>query len=179
MDHWSEPKSLKELFDTYPDELDEYVNDYKIHVFEIAWFTDEQISKFTGDFRIVVNFFAKKRRSNGNYIPDDSQEIKHVDAVLKLLSVVTGDDSYSNLKLPEGRKKISMCDVAQNLINQGFTEGEAKGYKNGEIDGGNKMLYTLVQDGSLTVEVAAKKMGVPEEEFINKMNICGYKLPEA
>ena len=76
-----------------------------------------------------------------------------------------------------------MCDVAQNLINQGFAEGEAKGeargYKKGEIDGGNKMLYTLVQNGSLAAEVAAKQMGVPEEEFINKMNLCGYKLPEA
>ncbi len=58
--------------------------DYAIHVFEVAWFSDEQIAKFTSDFKVVANLFAKKRR-NKNYIPNDTTEIKHVDETLKLL----------------------------------------------------------------------------------------------
>ena len=57
-------------------------------------------------------------------------------------------------------------------------EGEAKGEARGEARGGNKMLYQLVQNGDLTVAVAAKNMGVSEEEFKDKMALCGYKLPE-
>ena len=55
----------------------------KINVFEIAWLTDEQISMFKSDFRIVVDFFVRKRK-NKDYVPDNKTEIRHVDAVLKL-----------------------------------------------------------------------------------------------
>ena len=135
MDHWNAPKNLKELFGEYPEELERYINDYKIHVFEIAWFSDEEIARFTGDFRIVANFFAKKRRNGGNYVPDDPQEIEHVDAVLKLLSVMSGDDSYRNLKISGEGRKISMCDVAQNLIAQGVAQGIVQGKAEGIAQG--------------------------------------------
>ena len=61
---WNKPKSLKELMDI-PDELDEYVNDYKIHVFEIAWLTEEQICKFQSDFRIDKRYEKVIQNSKG------------------------------------------------------------------------------------------------------------------
>lgn len=64
--------------------LEEYVNDYKIHVFEISWLTDEQVKMFKSDFRIVADFFTQIRKNN-NYIPSTAT-IEHVDEVLKLLS---------------------------------------------------------------------------------------------
>ena len=76
-----------------PEGLDKFVNDYSMQVFEIAWLTEEEIERFQSDFRIVANFFVKKRK-NKDYIPDDPTEIKHVDEVLKLLQVITGDDRY-------------------------------------------------------------------------------------
>ena len=93
------------------------MNDYKIHVFEISWLTDEQISMFTSDFRIVANFFVNKRK-NENYIPDDPQVITHVNEVLKLLSVMTGDNRYETiLRNEEG--VYTMCDVAERLEKKG------------------------------------------------------------
>ena len=59
--------------------------------------TEEQISRFRSDFKIVANFFVQKRK-NKDYIPDDPTEIKHIDEVLKLLQVMTGDEHY---KLPD------------------------------------------------------------------------------
>lgn len=52
--------------------------------------TDEQISKFTSDFKIVANFFINKRK-NKDYLPDDRTNFKHVDEILKFLAVMTGD----------------------------------------------------------------------------------------
>lgn len=37
-----------------PKELDPYVNDYKMEVFEIAWLTDKQIEMFKSDFKVVA-----------------------------------------------------------------------------------------------------------------------------
>ena len=96
-----------------PEGLDDYINDYKMLVFEVAWLTEEQISRFRSDFKIVANFFVQKRK-NKDYIPDDPTEIKHIDEVLKLLQVMTGDVHYKEVF----RKKKgvrSMCDVAERL----------------------------------------------------------------
>ena len=50
--------------------MEDYINDYRVHVFEISWLTDEEIDRFTSDFRIVANFFVNRRR-NKDYVPDD------------------------------------------------------------------------------------------------------------
>ena len=47
-EHWRAEKHLKDLLDI-PEGMEEYVNDLKINVFEIAWLTDEQISMFKSD----------------------------------------------------------------------------------------------------------------------------------
>ena len=94
--HWNSRKKIKELMEV-PQCLDSYVNDYQMHVFEVAWLTEEQISHFRSDFKVVANFFVQKRK-NRDYIPDDPTEIRHVDEVLKLLQVMTRDRRYEEIK---------------------------------------------------------------------------------
>lgn len=74
---WNQPTNIKALMDI-PEWLDPYVSDYKIQVFNIAWLSPKALRRFQGDFRIVANFFVKKRK-NPNYIPKDRTEIEHVD----------------------------------------------------------------------------------------------------
>ena len=107
-----------------PKDLEEYVNDYRIHVIEVAWLTDEQLNQFKSDFGIVANFFVQKRK-NKHYRPDDPREIKHVDEVLKLLSVMTGDKEYESILYynQESGEVKNMCSVAQRLIREGREEG--------------------------------------------------------
>lgn len=63
---------------------------------KIAWLTDEQLEMFKSDFKVVARFFVNKRR-NPDYVADDPTEIQHVDEVLKLLSVMTGDRDYEKV----------------------------------------------------------------------------------
>ena len=121
--HWTKKRTIKELMKV-PEDLDKYINDYKINVVEIAWFTEEQLKLFKSDFGIVANFFVQKRK-NKNYIPDDKREIKHVDAVLKLLSVMTKDNSYRELlyQKDDGKGEVkTMCEVAERLKVEGKRE---------------------------------------------------------
>ena len=105
-----------------PKELDPYVNDYKMEVFEIAWLTDEQLEMFKSDFKVVARFFVNKRR-NPDYVADDSTEIQHVDEVLKLLSVMTGDRDYEKVICNEMKGQVkNMCDVAERLKKMGRQE---------------------------------------------------------
>ena len=58
--HWYGKKNIKGLM-KIPEGLEEYINDYEMKVFEIAWLTEEEIERFQSDFRIVANFFVNKR----------------------------------------------------------------------------------------------------------------------
>ena len=118
--HWNSRKKIKELMEI-PRCLDMYVNDYQMHVFEVAWLTEEQISRFHSDFKVVANFFVQKRK-NRDYIPDDPTEIRHIDEVLKLLRVMTGDERYQAIFQKE-RGVHSMCDVAERLEKMGIAKG--------------------------------------------------------
>lgn len=120
MKEWSSPHNLKGVIDI-PKELEPYVNDYKANIFNIAFLDDETVQMFQSDFRIVADFFVQKRKSK-DYVPDE-HKIKHVDEMLKLLQVLTGDDRY-NVKFSETEKKedIKMCDVMERAVNKGKEE---------------------------------------------------------
>ena len=142
--HWNSRKKIKELMEI-PRCLDIYVNDYQMHVFEVAWLTEEQISHFHSDFKVVANFFVQKRK-NKDYIPDDPTEIRHVDEVLKLLQVMTGDKRFEEIF----RKKKgvrSMCDVAERLEKMGIEKGIEIGRSEGEIKGKILVYKNLCKEG--------------------------------
>ena len=128
---WNRYKSIKECM-MIPQGLDGYVNDYKIHIIEVAWLTDEQLAMFKSDFGIVANFFVQKRKNN-DYKPDDPRTIQHVDEVLKFLSVMTGDRKYESVLYngEKDREVKTMCEVAQRLINEGREEGIQQGREEG------------------------------------------------
>ena len=106
--------------------MEEYINDYKILVVNVAWLTDNQIEMFQSDFKVVAKFFCEKRKDK-DYIPKDRQTIKHVDEVLKLLEVMTGDRRYTDIAIENGREVHSMCEVADRLEQAGFIKGIEKG----------------------------------------------------
>ena len=120
-------------FMNIPEGLEEYINDYEMKVFEIAWLTEEEISRFHSDFKVVANFFVQKRK-NKDYIPDDPTEIRHIDEVLKLLRVMTGDERYQAIFQKE-RGVHSMCDVAERLEKMGMEKGIEKGIEKGMEQG--------------------------------------------
>ena len=132
---------------------------------------DEQIAKFTSDYKIVANFFVNKRK-NKDYIPDDKTTIKHVDEILKFLSVMTGDSRYEEI-LSDKEGVSNMCDVAQRLEDRGIEKGLQKGREEG-----NQMIYSLVEDESISIEKGAQKLGVSVEKLRANMINAGYKCPD-
>lgn len=55
--HWEHAGSLYDVLEI-PEELKPYVSDYKINVFEIAYLSEEQVGKFTSDFKYVADYFC-------------------------------------------------------------------------------------------------------------------------
>ena len=117
----------------------------------------------------MANFFVQKRK-NRDYIPDDPTEIRHVDEVLKLLKVMTGDRRYEEIF----RKKKgvrSMCDVAERLekmgIAKGIEIGRSEGKMEGEIKGKMLVYKNLCREGFGEKE-ARRLTELPEDVSLEK-----------
>ena len=102
----------------------------------------------------------------------DKTTIKHVDEILKFLSVMTGDNRYQEI-LSDKEGVSNMCDVAQRLEDRGIEKGLQKGREEG-----NRMIYSLVEDESISMEKGAQKLGVSVEKLRANMINAGYKCPD-
>ena len=113
------------------------------------------------DFEVIFGlwqtFFVNKRK-NKNYIPDDPTEIQHVDEVLKLLQVMTGDARYKRIF---GKKKEgvhSMCDVAERLEKMGWEKGQMEGKIEGKI-----LVYKNLRREGFDKKEARRLTELPED----------------
>ncbi len=109
---WNGPLSLKERVDI-PEELDPYVSDYKINLFQVSYLSREQADFFRSDFRVIADYFVQKRET-GDYHPKP-MDIAHMQDTLQLMRAITKDDRYVEVYescTDEEKGGIrNMCDV--------------------------------------------------------------------
>ena len=69
-----------------------------------------------------------RERKNPEYVPDDKTKIRHVDEVLKLLSVIAKDHRYEDVLKSDDFKEVqNMCDVAERIERKGIKQGIEQG----------------------------------------------------
>lgn len=158
MKRWVGPKSLYEAL-KIPNNLKEYVSDYKLNIFEIAYLEPEQVAMFRSDFKFVADYFVQLRTTK-DYVPS-KETIEHVDAVLKIMSVLTKDRRFEEVQ-QDGMEVKNMCEVLDRAENRGIQQGIQQGII--------EILAALLKDGILTLEEAASRAGMTKEDFQNKMN---------
>ncbi|MBR6200142.1 MAG: Rpn family recombination-promoting nuclease/putative transposase [Spirochaetales bacterium] len=162
--HWTAPKHLTDCFTT-DKRLKPFVSDYKINVVEVAFLTEETISQFKSDFRIIADFFRQSRL--GKYKPPQD-DIHHADEVFKLMSVLTGDkrfdETYNEVKVRyngiEGGKE--MCKIIDDFIAEGMEKGMEKGAYNAKVETAQNLRRM-----GMSSEQIALATGLPENEINN------------
>lgn len=104
-----------------PEELKPYVNNYKINLFEIAYLTEEQVSLFKSDFRIVADYFVQMRKNNCYTAKPET--IKHVHELLELMTVLTDDQRFMDACSIVKKEAATMCEVLDQIENRGIEKG--------------------------------------------------------
>ena len=158
--HWNKARSLKECFDI-PEPLEPFVNDYPLHVIEVAWLPDETIAKFQSDFKLVADYFSQMRKDESyDPMPD---EIQHVRETLELLSALSGDDRFweSGKGVKEG-EKFTMRSVALDKIE---ARGEARGRKEGIAAATMKIVRKMLTM-KMPYDSIAESTEMPVEEVV-------------
>ena len=179
-DRWDTTGSLEDIL-KIPQVCRKYVEDYRIWVFPIAWLSEEEISRFQSDFRVIADFFRQKRIGEGYKPP--KYEIEHVDEVLKMLAVITEDERFGELLNSQDQEKRpeNMCEIYDMIENkgiekgikkgreEGIKEGIKEGREEGIVLGGVRMLCSLVQNNMLTTDRAAEAAGLSVSAFQKRM----------
>ena len=124
--------------------------------------------------RIIARYFSEKRK-NKDYVPHDKTILKHVDAVLKLLAVMSGDHRYELILAdPEHKGEVKTMDEAlTRVINEGHARGLAEGRNEGMAEGLAKghaeerieLLVSLCKSGHISIDIAAVQMHISNDEF--------------
>ncbi len=114
---------------------------------DIAFLEDNAIASFQSDFRAVARFF-RNRRLGQPALADDT-ELNYPEEITELMAVFTGEKRYMDL-LPDVKAakqkgaRMTMCWVAQELIEKGERQGEIRGEARGRKQG-ETLMATLMQ----------------------------------
>ena len=125
----------------------------------------------------MAKFFVQKRK-NKDYIPDDPTEIRHVDEVLKLLQVMTGDRRYEEIFRKKKEGVHSMCDVAERLEQMGIAKGIEIGRSEGRTEGKIEGKIEGKVEGKILVYRNLCREGFDEKEARRLTELPEDVMPE-
>ena len=155
---WSAPRKLSELC-VVPSKLASRFQDYHIEVIELAWLSDEQIERLTGDLKVLAVFLRKMRLKQLNDWP--KLKITYVPEVLGLLHEITGHERFKQEKcnFANLQRSMTMCDLFEKhdsaLIKKlgldegkklGLDEGEKIGLAKGKTEGKAEMASSIARN---------------------------------
>ena len=177
---WMKNRSLKEVL-TIPPEFEPYVNDYRIHVVNVAFLERHQIDRFKSDFWFVADYFWQLRNKK-EYKPNENS-IKYAQQVLQMMSAMTGDKrfekAYNKKDERQGGEK-NMCEYLDKIVAEGKREGKREGKLEGERKGKREErengIRVLVESGSelgaddnKISELIIGKYGLTAEQAMEKV----------
>lgn len=166
---WKYPKNLVDCFhpalpeDRIASVLKDYIQDYKIHVFDIPRLTEEEVGRFRSDFRIVAEYFTHIY-TDTEYVPEDAI-ITHVDEFLKLMKVLTGDNRYEEIARSVTVEEKEDGIMACRLLDAREARGEARGITLGETRMGNLVNLLLQEKRYEEIEKVTTDKKIREEYY--------------
>ena len=156
---WTAPRTLKECFKNIPPELEPYVSDYKINVFEIAWLSDETIAKFKSDFRYLADYYSQMRKT-GKWKPMPGKA-KHLKELFDLFSAVTGDNRFIEMYQKSKGEVSDMSCVALDYLAKEYTN---KGRDEGRDSERLNSIRSLMKSLNFTGQQAMDALYIPQED---------------
>ena len=144
------------------------MNDWRLNVIELAWLTDEQAELFEGDFRFVVDVLRSIRLRRDFVLTD--QVIEHVDAVLKFLAALTGERRLENLPNIERGNPMTVRNIFADTWDKIRQESREEGFM--------RALFSLVNDGTISLAAAAARANMSEADFRAQMREADARKDE-
>lgn len=150
---WNKPLNLKNCLNI-PDELKDFVNDYKVNLFQITKLTQEQVNLFKSDFKSIADYFVNKDKEDYRGSTDI---IKHTSEFFELMKILSNDnrfeEAYNERVKIENAGGMNMCEVLDRF--------EARGKVLGEKSKAENIAISMLKDNA-SIQQIIKWTGVSE-----------------
>lgn len=163
---WRGERNLKKFLrrEDVPEGIWEYVDDMRLHVWEMRRLPPEIREKFTSDMRIVADYLAE----GDGYRSD--RKVVHKEALIKMIRVLSGDKNVNGtaemlkeMKIRE-EDEIKMCELFDQYIRKGRSEGRKEGRAEGRKEGRAEGRKEGRSEGFCALVTTLKKMGKSFDE---------------
>lgn len=138
---WRSSRDLRQMFKkrssdhNIPEVAWEYIDDIKLHVYEMRHLPEETRKLFQSDMRIVVDYLAE-----GDEYRSD-RKIVHKAALIRMIRVLSGEKDTDDVEkwLEEQgigeEDEITVCELFDQYVRQGREEGMQEGRAEGRREG--------------------------------------------
>lgn len=145
---WKSSRNFRQLFRRceLSEEKWKYIDELKLHVFEMRHLPEQTRELFQSDMRIVVDFLAEGNTYRSN------RKIKHKSALIKMIKVLSGEKDIEDIDewlMKQGIREedeVTVCELFDQYERKGRTEGKIEGRKEGE-NRFAKLVQILIDSG--------------------------------
>ena len=155
---WKSSRDIRKLFRRrkLAGEAWKYIDELRLHVFEMRYLPEETRKLFQSDMRIVVDFLAE---GNGYR---SQRKIVHKAALIRIIKVLSGETDTENIEAwmkEQGIREedeVTVCELFDQYVRQGraegIVEGRAKGKEEGRVEGRTEGLAEGLREGRVEGE---------------------------
>lgn len=191
---WKKPLALRDMMgnvDTLPEKLRHLVGDYHVHMVSMRFIPDEDLKKMDSDLKYVLGIMkhTASRKQYEGYIWENREYFSRIPKsavdVIDACTHIRDIRNYLQYTFnPEsGEEETDMCkalkQIERHAMKKGIKQGERRGIKRGEKRGQRQgvlmTLISLVNDGLLQLEEAARRADLSESAFRSEMKKAGYQ----
>ena len=191
---WKEPLCLRDMMEdmpVVPKRLRCLAGDYKVHMISMRFIPEADLQKMNSDLKYVLGImkYTASRKQYVKYIRDNREFFSRIPkSAVDVIDACTNlkrirDHLQYQLNQESGEEETDVCkaldDIEKAAEKKGEKRGERRGVRKGERRGVRKgtltTLFSLVNDGLLKLEEAAKRANLSEQAFRSEMKKAGFK----
>ncbi|MCM1120888.1 MAG: Rpn family recombination-promoting nuclease/putative transposase, partial [bacterium] len=158
-EHWHGCRSISQLFSTHylPPKLRDYIDNIRLHVWEMRHLSQEMRERFHSDMRIVLDYLKEGNNYRSN------RPVVHKAALIRMIKVLSGNYDIEEIETQLGtmnikeEEEITVCDLFEQYERKGRSEGLLQGRSEG-IREGIQVLILTCRDMKLSFGETAEKV---------------------
>ncbi|HBA48825.1 MAG TPA: hypothetical protein DCZ91_13735, partial [Lachnospiraceae bacterium] len=167
---WKEPLCLRDMMEdmpVVPKRLRCLAGDYKVHMISMRFIPEADLQKMNSDLKYVLGImkYTASRKQYEKYIRDNREffsripksAVDVIDACTNLKGIM--EHLQYQLNQESGEEEADVCKALDDIEKAAVRKGIKQGRKQGE----RKALFSLVNDGLLRLEEAAKRANLSEQ----------------
>ena len=160
---WDAPTNLKDMFIDVDEAIAKYLPNYYLNLIS-PQLSDMELAKLKSELGIVLQFI--KNSNDKKKLKESLENNSKFHNVSNLSATLIKETTGLNLKINKEKESIDMCQAVNDLMEDSKKEGIKEGKKEGIKEGEFNALYKIIKQGLLTVEQAAKSLGLTKKQLL-------------